>query len=781
MALRRLGRIASAALIALSAWATLLPGGRAAAAAVTPGRAALAVVAALGLPMPANGPVTRADAVIAVDAVAGLAAANPSQATYTDVSPSDAYYGAIEAASAAGLLSGWAPAAGRFRPGAPMTRIDLAILAVNVLGLAPQARSLARDSAAYPALRTIHPMAAAYLGDAVLMLRDGIVPPEGPRVYAPYGPVSLPSLALALDRMWRLWDVPMYLRLLPTTPSVAPGEADSLAVSATNRLGSVVPEANLLAHYPVTYTVAAPGSVANGVFSAPAVGSYLLTAALSGPLLTAPVAGTTTVAVVSQAAPVTYAITTAEGDSYPAGNAVGITFSVTANGVPAAGVAVTLTAVAAAGDLAPFDLSLTDGGSPVPSLVAATNQSGQVTVFLTDTTFGDEGSVTASIGTTTAATGTIAIEAVDPDLTLATTAAPSVAAAPSNVVLTLAALDPYGNPVTGLSATDFSVQSDDAAAGTGGVLPLTGVTYDSADEEYTLTATDTNEVLVQGVAQPQTLTISVDGTTVATASLTVTAGTPQTLSLAAPASVTAGTPFTATLTVADAYGNPVSGVLLEAGSGSGALTMSGLADSPSGAAPTLPTGPVVTANGSASLDLTAVDAGTATLTAEIAGISNLATAVVTVLPGAPETGDVLSGAWQDSAQPPVTGSLTPTAQTFVSSAAATQAVSGESDAGTPPDVNTLTFRAEDAYGNPITSWTGSATTPTVSLTPGEDGDGKATGTILDAVSPVAENGTFTVALTVADSAMSTTDGGVPDALRVGATGALVTTVAVFAQ
>ena len=110
MALRRLGRIASAALIALSAWATLLPGGRAAAAAVTPGRAALAVVAALALPMPANGPVTRADAVIAVDAVAGLAAANPSQATYTDVSPSDAYYGAIEAASSATLRSNAAPA-----------------------------------------------------------------------------------------------------------------------------------------------------------------------------------------------------------------------------------------------------------------------------------------------------------------------------------------------------------------------------------------------------------------------------------------------------------------------------------------------------------------------------------------------------------------------------------------------------------------------------------------------------------------------------------------------
>lgn len=261
---------------------------------------ALAAASQLGLPVPSAGPVTRAEAVEAVDAVAGLSPQTPASPTYTDVPSSSSAYGAIEAALAAGLTSGWAPASGAFQPDAPMSRIDLAVLATSALGLDGKAAALISNVSLYPRLGDL--TRAGYdLGFANAMLEEGVVPPVSASRYMPEAPVTPTALAVALYRMWLVEDVPAAATLTPQAPKVLTGASDALTLTVQNRLGAPVPGLNL-ARYHVAYT-AAGATVSGGVFSAATQGKYAVTVSLSGPLLPQPLTATASVSVTTPPPP----------------------------------------------------------------------------------------------------------------------------------------------------------------------------------------------------------------------------------------------------------------------------------------------------------------------------------------------------------------------------------------------------------------------------------------------------------------------------------------------
>lgn len=287
----------------------MAPGAFAASSGVTAlGQRALSATATLGLPVPTTVAVTRAEAVEAVIAVAGLAPEPSASPTYADVSPTatPTSFGAIEAAVNAGLMAGWVATSGDFEPNAAMSRIDLAILATDALDLGSRAQSLAGDHALYPALRDLA-TAGDNLGFANAMLQAGVVPPVSTVRYMPGAAVTPVELAVALDRMWRLVDLPAAASLTATISSPAVGVADPLTLVVTNRLGHAVPSLNR-GLYPVTYT-ANGGSVTDGAFSAQAAGTYEVSAEIEGPLLRSALAATASIVVAAPAPAVITSVT----------------------------------------------------------------------------------------------------------------------------------------------------------------------------------------------------------------------------------------------------------------------------------------------------------------------------------------------------------------------------------------------------------------------------------------------------------------------------------------
>ena len=261
---------------------------------------ALAAISDLGLTAPASGAVTRADAVEEVVAVAGLSPDTTATATYQDVASTSGAYGAVEAAVQAGLMAGWAPTSGDFDPTGTMSRIDLAILATNALGLGAKATGLADDTNAYASMRDLS-RAGTDRGYAVLMLEMGVVPPVSATRFMPNAAVTASEFAVALYRMWLDEDVPASATLTPAAAQMRTTGTDIVTLAATNRLGAPVPAANL-ARYQAVYTESG-GSLSDGVFSAASAGAYDISVSLTGPLLTHPVTATTTVTVTAPPAP----------------------------------------------------------------------------------------------------------------------------------------------------------------------------------------------------------------------------------------------------------------------------------------------------------------------------------------------------------------------------------------------------------------------------------------------------------------------------------------------
>lgn len=314
----------------------MAPGALAASQGLTAlGQRALAATATLNLPIPTTPTVTRAEAVVAVVAVAGLAPAPNAAPTYQDVSPiaTPNSFGAIEAAVNAGFMAGWTSPSGAFDPNAPMSRIDLAILATDVLGLGAKAAAVATNPSLYPALKDLAGT-GANMGFANAMLQTGVVPPVDAVDYLPGFAVTPVELAVALDRMWGLMDVPAAASLTATVASPAVGVADPLSLAVTDRLGGPLPARNA-GLYPVAYTQSG-GSVANGAFMAQAAGTYQVSAQIRGPLLSPALDATASITVAPPLPAVITSVTFAGSLSDPTITVTGEQFGTEPPAVPPA-------------------------------------------------------------------------------------------------------------------------------------------------------------------------------------------------------------------------------------------------------------------------------------------------------------------------------------------------------------------------------------------------------------------------------------------------------------
>ncbi|MCR4419961.1 MAG: S-layer homology domain-containing protein [Clostridia bacterium] len=78
-----------------------------------------------------NGQVTRAEFTALLIRTLGIAETKPAAASFKDMSPDASYFGAVEAARAAGLVGSYPD--GSFRPQASMTREEIAAMVVRAL------------------------------------------------------------------------------------------------------------------------------------------------------------------------------------------------------------------------------------------------------------------------------------------------------------------------------------------------------------------------------------------------------------------------------------------------------------------------------------------------------------------------------------------------------------------------------------------------------------------------------------------------------------------------
>lgn len=179
-----------------------------------------------------------------------------------------------------------------------------------------------------------------------------------------------------------------------------------------------------------------------------------------------------------------------------------------------------------------------------------------------------------------------------------------VTASSGNVTLSAVLEDTYGNPVTGLTATDFSLGSSDPKVGA--LIPQSVTEAQGSPGTYSIVVTDTD---ADG-GNAQDLTLVVEGVILAQpATVTISPAEPQSVTLVAVPQVAAtGVQVAVTGSVLDTYGNPIPDVSLT------------LSDGLAGGSFT-PSGPVTLVDGSFQTSYTTPGStGTVTLTATTASL-----------------------------------------------------------------------------------------------------------------------------------------------------------------
>ena len=357
-------------------------------------------------------------------------------------------------------------------------------------------------------------------------------------------------------------------------------------------------------------------------------------------------------------------------------------------------------------------LAATGGGNTLTQPAAKTNTSGVATGALSSTV-AETKTVTATANgmpLDQAATVTVTTGGVSPSQSTLAAAPSSVVVGSGTSTITVTAKDAAGNPVSGATVVLAATGSGNALTQPAGPTDANGV------------ATGT---LGSTVPEVKTVSATANGTAITqTATVTVTPGgasAARSTVVASPASITAGGASTITVTVKDADGNPISGVTVV------------LAATGSGKTLTQPSGPTG-ADGVATGTLSAIAAGTKTVSATADGMAITQTAPVTVTAGP------LSASQSTVTPSPVT--IAPGTET-----------------------STITVRANDAYGNPISGATvvlaasGSGNTLTQPSAP-TDGTGVARGTLSSTVAesktvsatidgtPITQTATVTVASAV---------------------------------
>ena len=319
----------------------------------------------------------------------------------------------------------------------------------------------------------------------------------------------------------------------------------------------------------------------------------------------------------------------------PASATAGTPFSVTLTAKDAAGNTVTAYTGAQAITFSGPSNS-PNGTAPVyPGSVSFSNGVGTASLTLYDH---QSTTLTATQGTVSGASSSIAVGAGANHQIAASAASPQVAGTAFTVTLT--AQDAWGNTPGTLSGSK-SVSFSGPASSPKGSAPVYPATASFSAGHATASVT---------LKDAQTTTLTATDTTdgfggVASGAIVVGPASASSFGVATPATPTAGVAFSETITALDAYGNTAT-----AYTGSKTVAFSGPANSPGGTAPTYPAS-VTFASGVGSASITLYDAQSTTLTATqgtITGVSGSFTVApnsATQLLFTTQLAGVTAGAW----------------------------------------------------------------------------------------------------------------------------------------
>lgn len=347
------------------------------------------------------------------------------------------------------------------------------------------------------------------------------------------------------------------------------------------------------------------------------------------------------------------------------------------------------------------------------------------------------------------------VTAAAPDPSYSALSGPShpVVAGTGNVAITAMLEDAYYNPVTGLTAADFSLASSDPQVGS--LTPVSVTESGSTPGTYTIVVTDTDA----NSGNAQNIAVVADGVTLlpSVATVTVVPAQPAAVSLAAsPQAAQVNVPVTVSGTVTDAYGNPVPGIGLtmsDGGAGGGFGTPN-LATASDGTFSTTYTAPAAAGNVTLTAETTNLVQGTALLSVKPEAVDASEGSVSG--PGTVQSGpsDVtLQVAVVDQAGLPYSG-LTAADFSVTSSDAAAGTLTPLSVTGTgPPGTYSVVLTDTDANQGSAQTLTvfvdgiALANTAAVTVQPGP----ATSFTLSTSVPWVAVNGTVSVTVSAADA------------------------------
>ncbi len=268
---------------------------------------------------------------------------------------------------------------------------------------------------------------------------------------------------------------------------------------------------------------------------------------------------------------------------------------------------------------------------------------------------------------------------------LALAVASTTPAAGASDNLTITATDAYGNTVTAYTGSKVLTFSGAGSIGgysptvtdsSGAAVAFGGATAITFSAGVASVSGGSNGVMRLYKAEAASITVSQGGSyTSAAVSVTVSGGTVASFTIPTPASQAAGTPFALSLTAKDAYGNTAGYA------GAKCLAFSGPSSSPGGTAPTYP------ARGACAAGQSAVTFTAGAATASVT-LTNAASTTVTATDGSVGASGS-TGAFTVSA-----GALS---KLWLGAASTTPTVAA---------ADSLTITAGDAYGNTVTSYTG---------------------------------------------------------------------------
>lgn len=114
--------------------------------------------------------ITRAEFTRILTKVLGLSDKKPAASMFSDITPADWYYGAVQAAAGAGIVKGYDN--GKFLPDQNISREEMAVILVNALGKREEALSRAGDETIFTDDRGIASWARGFV---VIAVQEGLV------------------------------------------------------------------------------------------------------------------------------------------------------------------------------------------------------------------------------------------------------------------------------------------------------------------------------------------------------------------------------------------------------------------------------------------------------------------------------------------------------------------------------------------------------------------------------------------------------------------------------